>query len=287
MPVTINPASQISAAQWVGMFRRSQDVPDYLRRNIRANGNTITGPTRITQPADTIPKDWPDDLAAAFAAQNWEITTAAETFVVEKDATGFHVRRRIAIDLQQGEFGAGIWLTVGQQQRQWMPDIQTLDTAFQVGAIGLEYGETFSSPTRLRSQRHLIIVVNRVTVYGVKPGALMSSWFPAFSRYFETSRQFTMPESRLLSTFLHELAVHAGRMEQGKNADHGNSVVETSVEDILKLFPADQTLESIAAAVHEAESRLKDLESSVKAGRSPAPSSGAATAARRPGPVGL
>jgi hypothetical protein len=287
MPITVNPASRISAAQWIAMFQRSQDVPDYLRLNIRANGNVITGPTRVRQPANTIPKDWPDDLAAAFAAQNWEITTAAETFVVEKDPTGFQVRRRIAIDLQQNEFGPGVWLNTGPQQRTWMPDRQTLDTTFKVGAIGLEYGETFSSPTRLRSKRHLAIVVDRVVVYGVKPGALVSSWFPTFSRYFETSREFKMPESRLLSTFLHELAAHAGRMEQGKDADHGNKFVEADVADILKLFPEDQTLESVAAAVHEAESRLKDLEASVRGGRSPAPTSGAATGARRPGSVGL
>jgi hypothetical protein len=40
---------------------------------------------------DMIPRDWPDDLVAAFASDNWEITTAQANFEIVKDATGFRV----------------------------------------------------------------------------------------------------------------------------------------------------------------------------------------------------
>ena len=271
MSVTINPASKITAAQWVAMIQRSQHIPQYLKQGIKANNNVIVGPTRIKQPANTIPRDWPDDLAAAFASRDWEMTTAEETFIVIKDATGFHVRQRIFLDLQKSKFGPGLWITTGPNQREWMPDNRSFDKSYNVGEIALTFGETFSSRARLQSGRQLIMIINRVTVYGVKPGALLSSWFPAGAQYFETARNFVMPESRLLSTFLHELAAHAGRMDQGKDADHGNKTVELHVEDIEKLFPVDQTLDLIVGAVHEAHRRLQDVDSRIRPRRTPGP----------------
>jgi hypothetical protein len=284
MPVTINPASKITAPQWVAMIQRSQHIPQDLKRSIKANNNVIVGPTSI-KIGNTIPPDWLHDLAAAFASRDWEITTAAEIFVVIKDATGVRVRRRIFLDLQKSKFGPGIWLKTGPSQRKWMPDNQSFDKSYKVGEIAVQFGETFSSRARLQSGRRLIMIINRVTVHGVKPSALLSSWFPAGSQYFETAREFRVPESGLLSYFLHELAAHAGRMDQGKNADHGYKTVDSHIKDIEKLFPEDRTLVLVVGAVHEAARRLQDLDSRSRPGRTPGPLRGPSSGARPPGPL--
>lgn len=285
------------------MIKRSPHVPDFARKGIKAKGNLIVGPTKIKQPEKTIPRDWPDDLAAVFASSYWEISTALETFELVKDPTGMHVERRILVDLQTGEFGPGYWFDTGPNERTWSPDNYSFDTSYELGGIGLEFGETFSSAevnkhakagqrtaeTRLKSGRALIIVVNRVTVYGVKPANSLLSWFlPGFADLITAARQFTVPEPKLLATFLHELSVHAGRMNQGKSAVHGDSTVEFNVIVIDELFPKDTTMDQVTGALREAEARLKELDKNVSPtakGRTPGPLKGPSAGARPPGPL--
>lgn len=280
MPVTVNPASKITAAQWVAMIKKNPGIPDFVRKGFKARGNVITA--TIKQPALTTPKIWTYDLVAAYDADEWEITTARATFEIVQDPDGVHVRRRIFLDLQAGEFGPGLWLKTGPGTRSWAPDNRTLNESYKVGEIALEFGETFTSQVRLKSRRpRLIIIVNVITVFGVVPSAFLSRWFP-LEEFLVTSRQFNVPETRLLSSFLHELAAHAGRIAQNRNADHKNPQVEADVEDIERLFPEDTTLMDVAHAVREAANRLKELEVAnkrVKNARIPGPG------ARTPGPL--
>lgn len=121
MSVTVNPASRITASQWVTMIQKSEHIPPHIRKHFKATGHLITGPRKIEQPAKTIPREWPDDLVAAFDSQEWEITTASATFQVVKETAGFSVKRKLSIDLQTGERGPGIWFKAGPNQREWSP----------------------------------------------------------------------------------------------------------------------------------------------------------------------
>ena len=299
--ITINPTSEITAGQWVEMIKRSPHVPQYVKQDLKAKGNTIGGPAKIRQPANTIPREWPDDLAAAFASRHWEITTAQETFALVEKGTEIHVQRRFLLGLQSGEFGPGHWLTTGPNQREWSPDNRDLVASFPLSAVEFLFGATFSSEevnkhvkkgersaaTRLTSQRALIIIVNKVTVIGVPPTHFFTSWFPGLAELAVTSRQFTVPEDKLVASFLHEVGAHAGRMSQGKGANHGDPIVESNVTEIEEMFPKDPTLNrQVAAALAEAEGRLKEvrLRASAK-GRVPGPLQGASAKGRVPGPL--
>lgn len=304
--IAVNPASTISAAEWVKSIQHSEHIPDYLKQGIKAKGNLIVGWAKIVQPANTIPRDWLGDLAAAFASQAWEITTAQETFEVIPDAQGFGVRRRVFPDLQKGEFGPGFWLQIGPNQRTWSPDVYAYDISYRLGGIELLFGETSSSAkvnqqakvgertaeTRLNSKRALIIIINQVTVYGVKSAApLASSFLPEILTMFGTAEQIPIAEHTLVYAFLHELAAHAGRMNQGKTATHGDQTVESIVTEIKEMFPKDfdtaHTLQ-VSAALSKAASRLgqsKPITSPSAKRRTPGPTKGPSGGARAPGPL--
>lgn len=102
------------------------------------------------------------------------------------------------------------------------------------------------------------MIINRVTVTGFPPGRFFSLFFPGFSDIAVASRQFQVPEHKLVSVFLHELAPHAGRMSQGKGAMHGDPTVELSVKEIEELFPEDTTLNKVTTALVEAKGHLID-----------------------------
>lgn len=304
--IAVNPASQITARQWAAMLTHSPFVPNYIRKKIGSKGNLITGPIKITQPTNEIPKDWPDGLAAVFDSALWEVTTAQCTFKLMKQGSSFKVSRRIQPDLQKGEFGPGNWInafdSLGNPQKEWSPDNRSFFKTYELGSIALEFGETFSSDAvnklaqpgdaaaiaRLVDNRALIIIVNRVAIHGVKPTPLAAQFTPVLLSTFPWTRTIAIPETRLLSTFLHELSVHAGRMNLGRPSNHGVKEVEWGVKEIDELFPEDDTVEVVAKMLREVEAYMNEKEhehrkGAVK-GRSPGPLNGPAAGARQPGP---
>lgn len=298
--ITVNPASEITAAQWVAMIKRNPHVPEEIKGGLLAKGNTIVALPTIKKRPGTI-SDWPDDFAAAFKSKHWEITTAQEDFEVVKVGTDFRIKRRILFNLQKEEFEPGSWIKTGPDQQEWSPQTSAVFKTFKRGQDQDEitYGETFASEevnkhvkkgerafeVRLKSKKALVIIVNRFTVNGVKPSAPISSWFP-FLELFATSREFMTPEDQLLETFLHELAAHAGRMSQGKESLHGNGIVEDNASTIKELFPASPTTSKINSALVEAEGHLRDIELKASSpGRSLGPVQGTSAKKRLPGPL--
>lgn len=306
--IAVNPASQISAAKWVEIFRRSQHLPDFLQRAIAARGNLIVGWSKIVQPRDTIRRDWLDDLAAAFASGDWEITTAQETYKLEQRAGMIKVRRRIYPDLGKGEFGPGFWFTTGPGQREWSPDMFSFDQTHELGQSALEFGETFSNQnvnrqarkgegsaeTRLNSGRALIIIINRLSVYGVHTDSPLAPRFHSpLEAYFASDEQIPIAEPTLVYSFLHELAAHAGRMNGGKTAQHGDKTVESIVKEILEMFPKDvehtHTLQVSDALAQAARNVYANEPGPIiipaGTGRTPGPVNGPSGGARVPGPI--
>jgi hypothetical protein len=304
--IAVNSASQIGAAKWVEIIKRCEHVPEYLRRGIGTKGNLIVGWSRIVQPKDTIPRDWVDDLAAASASNEWEITTAHETYELERHASQIKVRRRIYPDLGKGEYGPGYWFTTGPNQREWSPDMYSFDKTYDFGQSAMEFGETFSSErvnkqarkgeqsaeTRLKSGRALIIVINRASVYGVRPASRLATRFlPPLVVYFASAEQLPMAEPTLVNVLLHELAAHAGRMNAGKTTHHGAAGVESNVNEIDQMFPDDVLhghTRQVSDALALAARNLDHAAPSVKAaanGRTPGPVNGSSGGARAPGPI--
>lgn len=252
--IAVNPASQIGAAEWVDILQRNPHFLDFLKWGIRAKGNLIVGPATIVQPPQTIPRDWLADLAAAFASRAWEITTAEETFEVIPDANGFGVKRRLFPDLSQGEFGPGYWFEISPTQRTWSADLRAVENAYRLGDAALLFGSTFSSVeanrrakqgertpiTRLKSDRALIIIVNRVAVFGANQPALpLSLLRRGLMTQLASVRRIPISEDTLVYAFLHELAAHAGRMTAGKASSHGDDSVESIVAELREMFPKD------------------------------------------------
>lgn len=302
--IAVNPASTISAKQWVEIIQRSAHIPDYLKRSIRARGNLIVGWAKITQPSNTIPRDWLVDLAAAFAAGTWEITSAQETFEVARDGKGFGVRRRIYPDLQEGEFGPGHWFSLGPDERIWSPDNYSFDISYRLGDVALLFGETYSSAkvnkqartgegsatTRLKSRRALIIIVDRVVAFDAETATPLAARFlPGLFGAF--SYRIPIAEHTLVYTFLHELAAHAGRMNQGKTALHSDDTVNAIVREIMEWFPEGvetaHTLQ-VAAALQTLAGRLTGPAPRVgptAKGRIPGPLTGPSAGVHPPGPL--
>lgn len=252
--IAVNPASQIGAAEWVDILQRNPHFLDFLKRGIRAKGNLIVGPATIVQPPQTIPRDWLADLAAAFASRAWEITTAEETFEVGADGNGFGVKRRLFPDLSKGEFGPGHWFEISPTQRTWSADLRAVEDSYRLGDSALLFGSTFSSVeanrrakqgertpiTRLKSERALILIVNRVAVFGANQPALPFSLLrPGLMTQLAGARRIRIAEDTLVYAFLHELAAHAGRMTAGKASLHGDDTVESIVAELREMFPKD------------------------------------------------
>lgn len=303
--IAVNAGSKIGAADWVAMIKRSEQVPEFLQKGIKAKGDLIVGWSEIRQPSNTIPRDWLADLATAFASGEWEITTAIETFEVTQDSSGFRVRRRISPDLRKGDFGPGYWFQTGPNQREWSPDNYSFDKTYELGNMAFEFGETFSSErvnkqaregdrsaeTRLQSKRALIIVVNRAVVVGAKPASPGSLAPQGSLASVAGPLEFDLPEPTLIYALLHELAAHAGRMNQGKTSLHRDEKVESIVAEIEEMFPKDVEsahTQRVSKALEEVAQRLKEQQTSVSPaakGRTPGPVHGSSSGVRPPGPL--
>jgi RHS repeat-associated protein len=270
--ITVNPASQIKASEWVNMIKKSPDIPEYIKKDIKNKDNTITGPKKINQPKDTIPREWLSDLPFAFSSNDFEITTGQVNYELTITLSGIQITSRIVPDLQKGEFGPGNWIVVGKnekgiKQKEWLPNNAFLTDKYSsvAAAKKVTHGITLSSEevnklvktgeegveTRLKSKRALIIIVNRFNVTSI-----FHSWEVSGS-----SVQLKVEVHELLNSFLHELGLHAGRKVQGKSAGHdlgGLDIGEVGIGklDIDDMFPAFVTPDKVLDELQKAEKRL-------------------------------
>lgn len=310
--ITVNPASQITAAQWVAMIKRSPHVPQEIKQGLKTSGNIIVGPARIKHAAGRVPGNWEDNFAEAFKLHHWEITTVRENFEVIPKDKKFLVRRTFLFDIQDGEFGPAFKFSHG-----YKPDTRELITEYELGQVEFLFGATLASEivkktmkegetgtvVRLKSQRGLIILVNRMNVMGVNPSAqfspVLSKLFLLLSHFTGASRQFTVPEDSLVATFLHEVAAHAGPMSTGQTSLHGDIFVEENVREIEGPFPEAKILKTkVTGAIDEVYKRLMDLDSrssgrgrlpdptekGTAQGQTSGPSHGGSAQGRPPGP---
>jgi hypothetical protein len=278
--VTVNPASKISAKQWAALIQRNPHVPAAVRSHVRARGALITGPTAIAQPKDIIPLDWPEDLAAVFASNDWEITTAEERFELVRADKALQVSRTIRLDLQSGEAGPGFLVKAGPGETFWSPDTRPLNATYDFGNAAVLFGETFGSAavdrktrkdelsfkTQLSSGRALVFVVNRFVICGVRPRP--DGVRPAANGApgFQTQKTVVTSDDDLALTFLHELAMHAGRMLLGKVAQHNHPQLEESLAIVEGFFGKTHTQGEVLGALRDAERQLREVEGGISPG---------------------
>lgn len=251
MSITVHSASQISAQQWVSLIQKSA-VPDFIKKDIKAQGNAILGPSKFKQPKDLIPLEWLDDFAKAFTSDAWEVTTAMVEFQVQKEGSDFRVRKEIFIDLEAGASGPITCFKSGPGEIECSPTKATLFQSFKLndGTGELDFGQTFSSATvgdtlqvRLKSKRALVMVINRIQVFG-----LTDSQPPQKVGW----RQIPVPDNKLLSTFFHEFAAHAARMlTKGKPAGHDNHTVNRIAEEAEQLVPETKPFDDVLKALNQ------------------------------------
>ena len=278
--VAVNPASKISAKQWAALIQRNPHVPAAVRSHVRARGALVTGPTAIAQPKDIIPLDWPEDLAAVFASTDWEITTAEERFELLQGGKALQVSRTIRLDLQSGEDGPGFLVKAGPGETFWSPDARPLNETYDFGNAAVLFGETFSNAavdrkarkdeasvkTQLASGRALIFVVNRFVVRGVRPRPDGVRPAATGAPGFQTQRTIVTSDDDLVLTFLHELAMHAGRMLLGKVALHDHPQLEESLAIVEGFFGKTRTQGEVLEALREAERQLREVEGGINPG---------------------
>jgi hypothetical protein len=222
--ITIHPASQVSADEWVKKINASDDVPDHFKKQIKAKGDLIlvTNPKKFMIPTNVIPRDWVSDWLAAFNVEEWEMTTGSLDMSVKKgDAGGPFIKTVHNPDLSSGETVDGF--------TQFTMTNNSRSTA----GVMVEMGITLPDGVALKSGRKLIVISNRIalTLEGAK------------------TKIFTFNDAELLGTWFHEIACHAGRNSIKKVDTHGDKEVEASARDIDDMFPKSVTPSKVLVEV--------------------------------------
>jgi hypothetical protein len=222
--IRVNPASQISADDWVKKINASDDVPDHFKKQIKSKGDLIslTNPKKFMVPNNVIPRDWISDWVAAFSVEEWEMTTGSLDMSVKPgDAAGPFIKTVHNPDLSNGETVDGF--------TQYTMTNKSRSTA----AAMIEMGITLPTGVSLKSGRKLIVIANRF----------------ALSLGNNKVKIFNFEDSELLGTWFHEIACHAGRNSESKVDTHGDKEVESSAADIDGMFPKSTTASKVLVEV--------------------------------------
>jgi hypothetical protein len=217
--LTVHGGSKLDAAALLKLVTGNAKVPDWLRGSLAAKGGRIVEAKPFRAPAD---RNWLflDSLHAALTSGAWDLTTASSKIVVRADTKGkLSFSQDVTPDL--GGEHAGMNLKTGPGETTFSP------TAFHSDSPEVIYGWTEpDTVTEHRSEkRGLVMVVTAIDV--TAPDG--------------TRKQFTPGADALAEAILHETAVHAGRIAQGRPDTHddSNAVVSDVVDQIGGLFRDD------------------------------------------------
>jgi hypothetical protein len=213
--VLVHPKSRLTAARLIVMVKRSKKFPNFLKGDLRSQGAFLTMPETFTQPRDAI-ASFLAPLHSAFLADSWQLSTASSTIdVTLKDGLPVF-EQRVTPDLHNDE-ELGQRVRVGANETMFSADAPLRSDEREV-----IYGWTIppSSTQELKSKRALVVIVNRISVTNPQRQA----------------RVFIPDEDAILSSMLHELAVHAGRIVMGLDDSHKNPTVDELAREIGGYF---------------------------------------------------
>jgi hypothetical protein len=243
--ITVNPKSEITGPKWIKIIQSSNDIPDYYKK-IYWRRNRITVKKRFEIPSGVIRKIWETDFLSGFVG-GWEISThhldvKAETLdemIKRQRKRAGKLLREIAIKfiphLSEGEkLGTLVRVKLSGNKLSNKKELHVTDGWTIPSGKPSKPGNILRAGVSLKSGRGLISVCTRINL---KVGLKIT--------------KFKYNDSELLETFFHEIACHAGRINQGVPDTHGNTRVDTSAADIHSMFPKYSTVDKLFKAINE------------------------------------
>jgi RHS repeat-associated protein len=219
--LTFAPTSQLQAKDVYDMIQRNPHIDPWIKSAFKVVGKTLTM-SNISNAKGPIP-DWVTSMMTAIQNNNWHVTTASS--VRDQTSRGSFLLKG---DYEPGD-RPGQHLTepgtLGDPPKtKWHeafsipPDNlavhgETIPQEDIVGASGLKpdppYMRNDAAPgTTTRGDRGLIVVSNR-----------------AEDKTDPNSKgETTLSDDSILDTLFHELAAHAGRIDEGKEAAHDKAM---------------------------------------------------------------
>jgi len=214
--IAVHRGSKLTAGDFVKALKSNQKVPGWLKSKVKAEGDAIVLAGDLEPPAGRI---WlfDESFAKAFAAGDWQITTARSTMKVTKDKDDkLSWQQVVTPDLDSGE-RLGHWMKTGPGQIEFSGD-PPLDS--QLSEI--VYGWTIPKSATPGSQDRLNLVVV-VTEIEVTNGA-------------GSTRTFKPSPDNIAEAIIHEIAVHAGRIAANQPDYHDGSAVIQEIADQIGGF---------------------------------------------------
>jgi hypothetical protein len=208
--ITVRKGSKLSAAEFVGVLKRNEKVPKWLKSAVSAKGEQILLSGALEPPSDKI---WlfDESFAKAFAAGSWEITTGKATISVTDQGW----RQVVVPDL--GGDRMGTWMKVGRDEVEFSDDPLRSQDAEAI------YGWT-TPRTGLRSDKgakhDLIVIVTEIEVTN-KAGQ---------------TKTFKPGPDQIAEAIIHEIGIHAGRISAGQSDVHDGSAVIREVSEQIGGF---------------------------------------------------
>jgi hypothetical protein len=211
--IKVRGGSKLKASDFVGVLKRNEKVPKWLKSAVSAKGDEIQLSGELKPPSDKI---WlfDESFAKAFSAGSWEITTAKATIEVTRGKDGLSWRQLVVPDL--GGERIGTWMKTG-------PD----DVEFSAGPLFSQEAEAiygWTNPStqtnKDKTKRDLILVVTEIEV--TNPDG--------------KKKTFTPGPDQVAEAIIHEIGIHAGRISAGLPDVHDGSAVIREASDQIGGF---------------------------------------------------
>lgn len=210
--ISVNPASEITGAEWARMVKASTDLPDFIEDQLGWSNGSLTTPEKFKVPKDTREREWLPDYLAAFAGGEWELSTCHLEVSAQGDSSNQRITAVVVPHLSKDE-QLGRATPLKDSWHDFKDVVITFGWTFP----------TFHKPSQtgalLKSLRGLVLVANRVVL--------------TLGTAVQTLK---VEEPQMVATLLHEIAVHAGRGTRHLPDLHGDETVERLTKEINEEF---------------------------------------------------
>ncbi len=232
--LTFSPSSKLKAKDINDMIQRNSHIPDYMKKAFSVKGNTLM--MKDIEKAPVPVPDWVGSMLTAVQNGNWHVTTASAvkdthtrgSFVLKgdyetvgniKDVPGYRIKEPPML----GSPGKERWMEKFEIPPEKMAIRgETIPVEGFQGHSGkvttgpFVRGDLTGSP---RGDRGLLIVANRKE-----------------DKTQKDSKEEALSEDTILETLFHELAAHAGPIDEGIDDGHGTPNVDRMALDISVFF---------------------------------------------------
>lgn len=214
--ILVHPISGLTADEIVRMIRRNKNFPDFLKKSLRSRGGSLVLVGKRPQKPPGTFSEFLKPFLDAISSPEWEITTAdSKIKVTGSVGRGLHFSQVITPHLLKTE-RLGATHKTGPGETTFTPD--PLHSEKEEIIFG--WTVPASSTEQLKAHRGLLVIVTKITATDPEG----------------RTKVFTPTENEVLESIMHEIAVHAGRINEGKPDEHGVREVEDIAEDVRKFF---------------------------------------------------